>query len=162
MSKPIHYPLLFNYKDCIAGDGFLASVVVSGRALMFNEDDEWWMHGVQPAAISEAGETPQEAAAHFRKRYRTVLFDFSAEASGFEAFRTEVERFFNQPEPEISASWQTAFELIRSGKVDPGAPFSRLPRQAPEAHEPEIDVFLVDPAALSPNDNVLDRELIAA
>lgn len=108
------------------------------------------------------GETPQEAAAHFRVKYKTVLFDFAAEASGFEAFKAEVERFFRQPEPDIAAAWQKAFELIRSGKVDPEAPFSKLPRQAPEAREPEITVLLVDPSALSPSDNTLDRELIAA
>lgn len=55
MSESIHYPLLFDYKDCIAGNGFLAAVVVSGRALMRSEDDEWWMHGVQPSAIAEGG-----------------------------------------------------------------------------------------------------------
>ena len=106
MSKSIHYPLLFTYKDCIAGNGFLAAVMVSGRALMLNEEGEWWMYGVQPAAIADNGETPQVAALHFRERYKTVLFDFAAEASGFDGFKSAVERFFNQTEDEIAASWQ--------------------------------------------------------
>ena len=30
----IRYPLLFRYKDYVAGSGFLACVEISGRALM--------------------------------------------------------------------------------------------------------------------------------
>ncbi len=162
MNESIHYPLLFAYKDCIAGNGFIASVVVSGRALMFREDGDWWMSGVQPAAIIECGDTPEETAIHFRDRYKTVLFDIAAEASGFGDFKSEVEQFFNQTEAEIADSWQKAFELIRSGEVTPKEPFSKLPKQAPEARETEIKVLIVDPGTVSPTDNMLDMALIAA
>ena len=158
----ISYPLLFKYRDNIAGSGFLASVEVSGRALMLKEDDQWWMYGVQPAAIADSGNTPPETANHFRERYRTVLFDFAEEAPTFDAFKSEVESFFNQTENKISELWQNAFERIRSGKVKPEEPFAGFPQKAPEEQEPTIKVLSVDPLYLSPKDNVLDAELIAA
>jgi hypothetical protein len=157
MNDSIHYPLFFTYKECIAGDGFMAGVVVSGRALMYLEDDEWWMYGVQPAAIAECGGTPREAVASFRERYLKVLFDFASEATRFDAFKAEVERFFNQKDDETAAEWQKAFELIRSGQVVPKEPFSSLPKQAPEARQPEIKVALIEPSLVSPADNMLDR-----
>ena len=162
MDKATHYPLLFKYRDNIAGSGFLASVAVSGRALMQKEDGRWWMYGVQPAAIADAGDTPQESAIQFRARYRTVLFDFAGEAPTFDAFKSEVESFFNQEEREISELWQNAFEQIRSGKVEPEKPFSELPQEAPEEQESSITVLSVDSRSLSPNDNVLDAQAIAA
>ena len=162
MGKATHYPMLFKYRDNIAGSGFLGSVTVSGRALMLKEDDQWWMYGVQPAAIADSGNTPQESANQFRERYRTVLFDFAEEAQTFDAFKSEVERFFNQSESEISELWQNAFERIRSGEVKPEKPFSALPKKAPEEQESFITVLSVDPRSLSPENNVLDADLIAA
>ena len=162
MGKATHYPLLIKYRDNIAGSGFLASVTVSGRALMLEEDGRWWMYGVQPAAIADVGDTPQESANRFRERYKTVLFDFSEEAPTFDAFKSEVESFFNQAESEISELWQNAFKRIRSGEVKPEKPFTELPQKAPEEQESVITVLSVDPRSLSPNDNVLDTELIAA
>ena len=52
------YPLMFTYRDVISGDGFLAGITLSGRALMIKENDEWWMYGVRPGAIAETGKTP--------------------------------------------------------------------------------------------------------
>ena len=158
MSKPACYPLLFTYKDCISGNGFLANVTVSGRALMLEEDDgQWWMYGVQPVAIADTGDTPEGASTHFRDRYKTVLFDFASDALDFNGFKQEVDRFFHQTEDEIANDWQEAFEAIRSGKVEPEKPFSSLPRHAPETWVPEIAVQKVRPSAVSPDDNALDK-----
>ena len=88
------YPLIFTYRDAVSGNGFLAGVTVTGRALITREDGKWWMYGVRPAGIAETGNTPNETFLSFRQRYSAVLFDIAAEAETFEAFKEEVERFF--------------------------------------------------------------------
>lgn len=141
---PLHYPLMFTYKDCIAGNGFLAGVKVSGRALMLEEDSEWWMYGVRPAAIAETGKTPEETSLKFRESYTKVLFDFASDAKDFENFEAEVHRFFNERETEIETAWEQAFQLIRNGEVTPEPPFSLLPRTAPEARQPTVNVIRIE------------------
>ena len=51
------HPIMLTLRDVISGDGFLAGITLSGRALMRQEDGAWWMYGVRPAAIAEYGET---------------------------------------------------------------------------------------------------------
>ena len=160
MTEP-RYPLMFRYKDSIAGDGFLAAVVVSGRALMMREDEQWWMCGVRPAAIADCGDTPPEAASRFRERYQTVLFDFAADSSNFEDFKKDVESFFGQEEPAITKDWNDAFGLIRSRQVEPEPPFSELAQAKPETQAPEIQVHLVELETLSSAHNKLDERRIA-
>lgn len=157
----LRYPLMFRYKDSIAGDGFLAAVVVSGRALMVREDEQWWMYGVRPAAIADCGDTPPEAADRFRERYRTVLFDFAADSSNFEAFKKDVESFFVQEEQAIATDWNDAFRLMRSRQVEPEPPFSELPKAQPETQELEIQVHLVETKTLSSAHNKVDERRIA-
>src|SRR3989344_5730364 len=87
-----YHPLLFTFGDVIAGNGFLAGVKLSGRAVMIEEEPgKWWMYGVYPGAIAQAGETPKEAYLHFRSTYKEALFDIAQEANDFESFKAEVE-----------------------------------------------------------------------
>lgn len=164
--RPAHYPLIFRYKDCIAGNGFLASVVVSGRALMTKEDGKWWMYGVRPSAIAETGQTPQETALRFRERYRRLLYDFVGKADGISDFTEEVQVFFNEKEPAIEKQWSESFKLIREGRVKPEAPFSKLPKERPEENEPTVSIEEIEPSSLSPEDNIpkgfAEPELLAA
>lgn len=39
------YPLLFGFRDLIAGNGFVAGVAINGRALLVDEDDGFWIFG---------------------------------------------------------------------------------------------------------------------
>lgn len=162
MNKSIQYPLLYNYTDYIAGNGFLASVQLYGKALMVKEYGEWWMYGVQPVAIADRGEIPEIASANFRERYKTVLFDFVDEASGYEGFKSETEKFFTHTEEEMNGSWEKAFKLIRSGKVKLEKPFSQLEKKKPEIQMPKIEVNKIMPEVLSSANNALDVKRIAA
>ena len=38
-----HYPLLFGRRELLEGNGFIARVSVSGRALLADEDGEFWV-----------------------------------------------------------------------------------------------------------------------
>jgi len=158
--KDMNHPLLFTFRDTISGDGFLAGITLSGRALMLNEDDAWWMYGVRPGAIAESGCSPQESFLRFRNRYREVLFDIASEHRTFEAFKQEVERFYSEPDPEEERRWEDALNKIRSANVNPPAPFfSDLPRETPENRPSQIAVERLDGQSrrFMPSDNVPDR-----
>ena len=46
------YPLLFTFRDKIEGRDFVAEVVAHGRVLAVEEQEGWWLYGVQPGASS--------------------------------------------------------------------------------------------------------------
>jgi hypothetical protein len=127
------YPVMFTVRDAVSGNGYLAGVTMSGRAVVCREDDgKWWVYGVRPGAIAEWGTTPLDAFHKFRDRYKTLLFDIAEEFHDFESFKREVEQFYNQPDPEEENRWVAAFQAIRSGSVEIEAPFTDLPKESPE------------------------------
>jgi hypothetical protein len=154
----MNYPLMFTFRDVVSGNGFLAGVTVSGRALMVREDDKWWAYGVRPAGLVDCGDTPQDAHNRFRERYRAILFDIAAEAHNFLNFKQEVERFYEESDADEECRWTVAFEAIRSGAAVPEPPFTDLPRQAPETRPTQIAVLRLDTtsALYTPTDNVPD------
>lgn len=105
------YPILFGFRDLIAGNGFVAGVGVNGRVLLVDEDDGYWMYGVNPGGLSAGGATAPEAQAEFRVIYRSVLFDIAAEATDFESFKSEVERFFSETNEPTKAEWDEAVQV---------------------------------------------------
>ena len=50
-----HYPLLFGFRDLVAGNGFVAGVNLNGRALLADEGDGFVMYGVNPGGIAAGG-----------------------------------------------------------------------------------------------------------
>jgi hypothetical protein len=153
-----NYPLMFTFRDAISGNGFLAGITVSGRALMVHEDDDWWIYGVRPGAIAESGQTPQEAFLRFRNTYKTVLFDMAEEFTSFDSLKNEVERFYHEPDKEEERRWTEAFQDLRSGKTQPEAPFSSLPQEAPETRPTQITVERLDGSGMifAASDNIPD------
>lgn len=156
-----HQPLMFTFRDAISGNGFLAGITSSGRALVMQEEDgRWWMYGVRPGAIAESGENPQETVLNFRNRHKEVLFDMAAECKDFEEFKHAVERFFYEPDAigEDEQKWEEAVKAIRSGKLIPPEPFSKLKREAPEDRPTFVAVERLDVESkiFVPSDNVRD------
>jgi hypothetical protein len=157
------HPIMVTLQDSITGNGFVARITLSGRALMRKEDDgKWWMYGVRPAGIAASGENIEEAFLSFRGRYKNILFDIAQESPTFKDFQTEVERFFNEADSddEDERLWEAALTAIRGASCQPPAPFSNLPRRSPESNPSFIKVERVDAEAkdrrLMPSDNVPD------
>lgn len=159
-----HYPIMFTWRDVVSGNGYLAGVTLYGTALVVKEDDgKWWSYGVRPGAIAEWGDTPQETLNKFRERYKIVLYDMAEEASDFATFKTEVERFYTQPDPEEEARWLQAVLAIRHGQVDVESPFDALPRENPEKRPTGVSIqSLHEMQRFTPMDNVLDTYEFAA
>jgi hypothetical protein len=149
---------MFTFRDAISGNGFLAGVTLSGRALIVHEDDAWWIYGVRPGAIAESGQTPQEAFLKFRNVYKTVLFDIAEESTDFDFLKKEIERFYHEPDDEEELRWTKAFQDIRLGNIQPEEPFASLPHEDPETRPTQISVERLDKkeARFSASDNVPD------
>lgn len=160
-----NYPVMFTLKDTVSGNGFLAGVMLTGRALMTKESDgKWWVYGVTPGAIAESGSTPEEGFLRFRNSYKNVLFDIAEDAPDYSGFRTSVENFYYQPEEEEEAKWQFAFDAIRCGKFVPDEEFfGKLPQEAPETRPTSLKIVHLDGQAtqFKPTDNVADYFAIA-
>jgi hypothetical protein len=112
------FPLLFCFKNVVVGNGFIAGVVIKGRALLAQEEaDVWMMYGVNPGGMAADGEDRNEAMKQFRVSYDSILNDIAADSRSFKAFQTEVERFFSQISDE--AKWLAAVdEVRRTGEAD--------------------------------------------
>lgn len=149
------YPLLFGFSDLIAGNGFVAGVAVHGRALLVQEEDGFWMNGVNPGALAAGGKTPAEAQAAFREAYRSVLFDLAHVADSYETFRGEVEAFFSQSDEPTTQEWEQAVQDVRQGRVAADW-LGRKPAESAIGIEVSL---LRDP---SPSVNELDQAVLAA
>jgi|SRR3990172_3594167 len=160
-----NYPLMFTFRDTVSGNGFLAGITLSGRALMAKEgENEWCIYGVRPAAIAETGATPNEAYLRYHNRYKAVLFDMAEEAHDYDAFKKNVESFYSVPDAEEEKRWEDAFKALRCGEVVPEKPFSELPKESPEKRPSQIAVTRLDQeiGRFQASDNVPDIFVMAA
>lgn len=157
------YPIIFGFRELVAGNGFVAGVAVEGRALLKKEDDgTWWVYGVEPGGISDYGATEIEAYQSFRQSFREVLHDSAALTNTFEAFRADVGGLCAQRNDAWEREWLEAREAIRSGALTPeGELLSGLPRQTKDVRSKTMIVRL-DEAAISPKDNSSDESLQTA
>lgn len=152
------YPVVFTISDVVSGNGFLAGVSISGRALIVKETDEaWWTLGVRPAAIAETADAPIAAYGKFREALKAYLIDTACTAENFESFKAEVERFFYERDEAEEQRWHDAGVAIRQGKVLLEAPFDNIKRE-PEPRPVGISVERLDKPAqvFTPADNALD------
>jgi len=112
------YPILFGFRDAVAGSGFVATVAIDGRVLMVNEDGGVWFYGVEPGGVAGYGGTAQEAHEDFRTRYRSVLDDIAEEASDFSTFKIQVEDFLCTVNEPTEALWKASAKLVGDGHLD--------------------------------------------
>ena len=161
-NKAVDYPLMFTFRDVISGNGWLAGVTLSGRALMTNEDG-WWMYGVRPGAIAETGETPQETFLRFRNTYKAVLFDMASDSANFDAFKKEAEQFYYQLDDDQERRWTEAVNNVRLSNIKPEPLFASLPKEPPETRPSQIAVERLDVTKrFAADDNIPDQFFSAA
>ena len=111
------YPLVFSFRDLIAGNGFVAAVSIDGRALLSEEEDGYWMFGVQPGSVAGGGDAKAISFKQFKDSYLSVLFDMAAEAVSFEQFDAMVKLLFTQVnEPNLS-EWESALAAVRANSI---------------------------------------------
>ena len=148
-------PLMFCYRDLLAGNGWFAGVEIEGQALLVDEGEEgWWMYGVQPGGLAAQGADQQAATQAFRQEYSEILRDFAHESRSFRSFRREVQAFFSQTSDSVR--WQVAREAIRAA----GHESDWLPSDSTDDRTPAVQVVRVRRGAA--NDNMAEVERLAA
>ena len=145
-------PIVFHFERIIYGRGFAASVEVVGRALGVLEDEDLWIHGVQPGAIAASGSSLAEVLDEFKKQFATILFDMADGASDFKSFSVDVNRFFYAVDAEDEQRWLKAPRTRRHASH----PFSTLP-PALTPMIPSILVKQIEQRRLDPALNKLDE-----
>jgi hypothetical protein len=160
MSELIHlHPLVFTLQDVVTGCGFLAGIVVTGKAVMEHEDGKWWMYGVCPGAVAGSGDTLNEAFVDFRNRYKEALFDMAEECKGFLAFRNAVRSFFEAEDSLENARWDDALKILRAHEDSIGEQFKKLTRKKTGEYELGIRIDRLEKmtkSALKPANNIQD------
>lgn len=120
-------PFIFTYRDFVYGStGLVTEVNARGRVLAVQEDEGWWMYGVNPGDISACGKTLADAHTQFRKAFTAILYDIADDVVGFEAFSTHVKSFFNQVNKPVSVAWQEAVAVVRKNTLAEGG---QLPQE---------------------------------
>jgi len=112
------YPLLLGWRELVEGDGFVARIDVSGRALLVDEEGDVWVEGINPGGFAANGKSPSEALAEFRSAFRAILFDIASDAASFGSFRAEVQRFFEETSVPALREWEEAVLQVRAGQLD--------------------------------------------
>jgi len=145
-----NYPLIFTFRDFVAGKGFLAHVTMEGYVLL-EEDEMCWMHGVQPGCLTGGGPNRDAAFQVFKNTYLTILFDVAEEASDFDAFKSELRSLLKQVNVPFERDWMEARERVRAG----GLELEGLPIRKTEKTHPRIFVNLVTSHKAKPSRNAL-------
>jgi hypothetical protein len=112
------FPLLFGLRELVEGNGFIARVAVSGRALLGEEGDEIWVEGINPGGFAAKGQNPGEALGEFSSAFKAILFDIASDATSFGSFQEEVQRFFNETNLTAAKEWEEAVQRVRAGQLD--------------------------------------------
>ena len=159
------YPLIFGFRELVAGNGFVAGVAIEGRALLKSEDDgAWWVYGVEPGGVSDGGSTELEAYQTFRESFREVLHDSAALTKTFEEFKADVESLSAQVNGAWESEWQAARSAIRAGELKPqGGLVGDLPKETKDVRASVTVVRLPQAGQeITPKDNSAELELLTA
>lgn len=114
-----NYPIVFTLPHVILGTGYVARVLMRGRAVLRVEDDGFnVIYGVMPSAIASGGKSFDEARLKFCEGLHAFFLDVVAEAEDFPAFKRQVESFFNQPcDKTTLAEWNESLAAVRRGEL---------------------------------------------
>jgi hypothetical protein len=154
------YPLVFSFRNLIAGNGYVASVAMHGRVVLAEGalstegggNQEIWMFGVQPGDIAGgAGGDQQRSVAFvaFKKSYDEVLQDIAAEATSYEEFKEKVTEFFGEVNGPNLNDWEHALGEVRAGRLT----LDELPTVRAASKVPSLTIEKVVPERVSSDDN---------
>lgn len=151
------YPLVFSFRDLIAGNGFVAFVAMDGHVLLSEEEGGFWMYGAQPGSVAGGGHDRPAAFKEFKDGYLSVLFDIAAEATSFGQFEANVRSFFAQVNAPNAKDWDEALARVRCEKIAlPG-----LDRVPAESKAPMLIVSQMAPERVDSGVNEFDQIQVA-
>jgi hypothetical protein len=145
----MNYPLVLKYRGTTIGRGYIAEISATARLIAAQDEDGWWLHGVNPSALAADGDALEDAYLTLRETLRLVLVDFAAEAGSFEEFCARVRQFFESSNADMTRDWVDAVAAVRAKAIDLGD----LPKVSADTPV-EISVELRRMQDLTPSLNV--------
>ena len=113
------WPLVFSYRGLVSGNGFSAIVDAVCRVLAEEQDSGGiWMNGAEPGGFAAGGNDIDSAHVALTKMFRDILADTAEEAAGFDAFSSEMNRFFQDIDRGVNRAWLKAWKDNRNGTLD--------------------------------------------
>jgi predicted RNase H-like HicB family nuclease len=110
------FPILFTYRELVAGNGFLVGVETAGRAIVEeSEDGRFWVFGVNPGCLSSDGDTRDEALSEFKQRWVAILNSVACDAKSLPDFMAEVQSLFSS-ESDVGW-WDAAVSAVHEGGI---------------------------------------------
>ncbi len=147
----MNLPLIFRFRQLVLGNGFIAGVRMTGRAIL-EEGEETWITGVAPAGFAGGGVDRNAAFVDFRRGWAEILFEIAAEAASFEELKANCEAFLQASTTELDKDWQAALAQARaSGYTD-----RSLPSVQAEAQPVTYDVCELEPHRSSAEENEVE------
>lgn len=122
------WPLIFTCHGHVFGRGFIG----------VQEDDGIWLSGVQPGGMAAGGKDLPATYTDLRNTFLGILADIASTADTYEAFRAEVERFFDERDETAVADWNAAVAAYRNNRLNL-TPMSELP-VLPAGMAPKVTV----------------------
>jgi hypothetical protein len=153
------FPLIYGFRELVAGAGFVAGVTVDGCALLKKEEDGWWLYGVQPGGIAERGDTEYEAYLRFKQSFREVLADSAALYESFDAFKEDLEKLAAQVNGARATEWNATRQAVRNGELKPEGTLADLPRVTADVH---VGIRVIQLQRPTVKDNPAEKSLQAA
>jgi hypothetical protein len=151
-------PLLFNFRECLFGDGIVVEVTVkNGRALSIQEPDGYWMYGVNPGAMAATGETAEAAREAFRGMFSSILKEYAVEAPSLDAFQKMVGAFFTDTNTGYEREWRAAVDVVRRENIN----IEGLKKTSADS-KAIITIAMKQLAQVQPADNEADLQLAQA
>ena len=157
--QPVAWPLLFRYRGPVLGKGYVAVVELHGRLLARPaEGGGVWLDGVNPGALALGAPTIQAARKELNSALTGVFVDFAAEADSFDAFKAQVERFFQDTDAGSVAEWQACVAEVQSGRITSPGLLPVLKASSPLL----VTVIRKSADAVTPQDNPESEPVLAS
>lgn len=152
------WPLLFRYRGPVMGSGFVAIVALQGRLLARQEDEGFWLDGVNPGALSLAADSMKAANLELRTVLTGVLTDLAEQVPSFDDFKRAVEEFFNTTDDDTVAEWDTAVVNVQKGRLSAPGLLPVFPANSPLV----VEVTRKTSENVTPSDNAEPEPLLGA
>lgn len=145
------WPLVFSYRGLVSGSGFSAIVDAVCRVLAEEQDSGGiWMNGAEPGGFASGGDDIDSAHVALSKMFRDILIDAAEEADSFDAFRGEMNRFFEDIDRGVNKAWIKAWEDNRKGTLD-CEPLQLMIRATGDENRPKVKIERIQASGSADN-----------
>lgn len=152
-------PILFTFSQVVFGNGFIAGVRMSGRALLEEErdDHEVWIAGVAPVGFAGGGMDRAAAFQDFRAGWSGVLFDIAAAATSFADFKAQCEAFLSARAVTMNSEWESELASVRQSNYKD----EKLPTIKADKQPPAFEICELEPQESKASSNETEAPELA-